>query len=144
MSGHQWPQMPSHDKGYGDPDVQVVVPPAQFLSHYVFFTDATYPETSLVIIRAPDASNTFRDVTLDCAGTLSGWQPVGKYEYTRVRLQTGDFQDVGGCSNGPHEMSSAAPFGVSVWGWGSAVSYSYAAGQNVHPINGVVVPAQPK
>ena len=29
--------------GYGDPDVARVVPPAQYLKHYVFFTDPPTP-----------------------------------------------------------------------------------------------------
>ena len=52
--------------------------------------------------------NNFQDVTLDCAGTLpqtgQTWQTVGKYQWTRVDLQTGDFQNVGNCSNGRHEI----------------------------------------
>jgi hypothetical protein len=155
MSGSQWSQMKDLS-GYGDPDLSIVIPPAQYLSHYVFMTDPTYPETNLVIVRRTDANNNFQDVTLDCAGTLpqSGqtWQTVGKYQYTRVDLQTGDFQNVGNCSNGRHEMNSTAPFGLAVWGWGTPktstftqnVSYSYPGGMNVQPINTVVVPPTPK
>jgi hypothetical protein len=92
-------------------------------------------------------TNDFVDVQLDCAGTLGGWQPVGDYEYTRIDLVTGDFQDVGGCSNGQHEMQSDAPFGVTVWGWGGYsvafytgyVSYAYPAGASIKPINDVIV-----
>ncbi len=155
MSGSQWTQMKDLT-GYGDPDLQIVIPPAQYLSHYVFMTDPTYPETNLVVIRAPDANNNFQDVTLDCAGTLpqtnQTWTTIGKYQWTRVDLQTGDFENVGNCSNGRHEMSSNAPFGLGVWGWGtpkttsftSNVSYSYPGGMNVQPINTVVVPPTPK
>ncbi len=150
MSGSQWTQMKNLG-GYGDPDLSIVVPPQQYLSHYVFMTDPTYPETNLVVIRRPDANNAFQDVTLDCAGVISGWQPIGKYEYTRVDLQTGNFQNVGNCSNGRHEMTSNAPFGLWVWGWGTPnttpnsqnVSYAYPGGMNVQPINTVVVPPVP-
>src|SRR5690606_4725057 len=92
---------------------------------------------------------TFADVTLGCAGTLGGWQPVGDYEYTRVDLVTGNFMDVGGCSNGRHEISSVNPFGVTVWGWGSPatedspfsqyVSYAYPAGAAIKAINDVEI-----
>jgi len=50
-------------------------------------------------------------------------------------------------------MWSEAPFGVTVWGWGSSaslgffteyVSYAYPAGESVKPINTVVVPPVPK
>ena len=42
-----------------------VVPPAQFLSRYTFFTDPTYPETNLVLIRRPDAKNNYQDVNIE-------------------------------------------------------------------------------
>jgi hypothetical protein len=136
----------------GDPDWVNVVPPAQYLDNYVLFTDPTYPETNLVVVRTPSKlDGKFADVNLDCLGPLTGWQPLGPYEYTRVDLVTGNFQDVGNCSNGRHEMSSAAPFGVTVWGWGSNaatgtkfVSYAYPAGASVQPINDVVVVPDPE
>ena len=42
-------------------------------------------------------------------------------------------------------MSSDAPFGVTVWGWGTTqqtlrVSYAYPAGAGFKPINEIVVP----
>jgi hypothetical protein len=138
--------------GEGDPEFVNVVPTAQYLDSYVFFTDPTYPETNLVLVRAKGA-NGFADVKLDCAGTLGGWQPLGAYEWTRVDLVTGNFQGVNGCANGAHFIESTAPFGVTVWGWGSLataplitqyVSYAYPAGAGVRPVNQTVVPAIPK
>jgi len=97
-------------------------------------------------------SGDFEPVELDCAGTLIGWQPLGDLEYTRVDLVTGNFEDVGNCSNGRREMTSEAPFGVTVWGWGTLgiepsthdVSYAYPAGASVQVINEVVVPPVPE
>ncbi len=144
--------------GFGDPDFSVQVPPQQFLSHYVIMTDPTYPETNLVLIRRPDAQNNFQDVKIDClTSPIGGWQTVGSYQWTRVDLQTGNFQDVNGCSNGRHELTSSAPFGLNVWGWGTPltgdtgggpnftcnVSYSYPGGMNLQPINSVVIPPTP-
>jgi hypothetical protein len=151
MSGSAWPQL-SDTSGYGDPDFVISVPPQQYLSHYVFFTDPTYPETNLVVVRAPNASGSFDDVTLDCAGALAGWQPVGAYEWTRIDLVRHDFVNQGNCGNGPHEMTSASPFGLWVWGWGSPetttkttnVSYGYPGGMNVQSINQVVVVPSPQ
>jgi hypothetical protein len=133
--------------GYGDPDFVLDVSPAQFLSSYVFFTDPTYPETNLVITRAPDSGGQFHEVVLDCVGAIDGWQTVGNYQWTRVDLETGDFHGVGACSTGRHEVHSAAPFGLQVWGWGTPltstftenVSYGYPGGMNVAPINQVVI-----
>jgi len=160
MSSSEWTPIGSTgfcdsttNSGYGDPDFSVQVPPEQYLSHYVIMTDPTYPETDLVLIRRPDAKNNFQDVTIDCLGSpIGGWQNVGSYQWTRVDLQTGNFQDVNGCSNGRHELTSKAPFGLNVWGWGTPatggtftcnVSYSYPGGMNVQPINSVVVPPTP-
>jgi hypothetical protein len=120
--------------GFGDPEFMNVVPPAQYLPRYTFFTDPTYPETNLVIVRVRDAqTGKMPDVNLDCAGVLTGWQSVGSsgnFEMTRLDLSTGDFQGVGNCNNGVHTItgsfagidSGRAPtpfFGVTVWGWGN-------------------------
>ncbi len=137
----------------GDPEWVNVVPPDQYLDNYVLFTDPTYPETNLVVIRTPNKMDgSFADVTLDCLSEpLKDWQPLGKFEYTRVDLMTGNFQEVNGCSNGRHEMKSKNAFGVTVWGWGSKaaqgtslVSYAYPAGASVQPINDVVVLPDPQ
>lgn len=137
----------------GDPEWVNVVPTAQYLDHYVMFADPTYSETNLVVVRTKaKGGKEFADVTLDCAGTLGDWQPLGNYEWTRVNLVTGNFADVGNCSNGGHVLSSSLPFGVTVWGWGSKaaspattlVSYAYPAGAGFHQINNIVVPTDPK
>jgi hypothetical protein len=151
--------------GAGDPEFVNVIAPQQFRDSYVFFTDPTYPETNLIVVRAKASDSTFKDVTLDCAGALGGWQPVGTsgtYEYTRIDLVRHDFAPQGGCDNGKHEIHSSGPFGVTVWGWGTAetggafgdpsapgfysqyVSYAYPAGLSLQPINDVVVPAAPR
>ncbi len=156
--------------GVGDPEFVNVVPPLQYLPRYTFFTDPTYPETNLVVVRARDAgSGQMPDVALDCTGVLAGWQPLGTsgtYEFTRVDLSTGDFRGVGKCDNGVHVIASpsspsSARFGVTVWGWGNDVtwptdngdqdetnprftrwvSYGYPAGANFAPINGARLPA---
>jgi len=148
----------------GDPEFVDVVPSAQWLSSYTFFTDPTYPETNLVVVRQ-SVKGVFSDVSLDCAGTLTGWKPIDAadtYEYTRIDLVRHDFIQQGNCDNGRHEMTSKAPFGLTVWGWGSAetagaynipqapgfftqaVSYAYPAGMSLQQINQVVVPTTPQ
>jgi hypothetical protein len=140
---------PSNDGPWpGDPEFVNVVPPAQFRSSYVFFTDPTYPDTNLVVVRKRGADGQFADVRLDCSTTpLAGWAPVGDYQFTRVDLVAGNFTPViPGCDNGRHTISSAAPFGVTVWGWGSkqvtigadwtgATSYAYPAGASIQRAN---------
>jgi hypothetical protein len=142
--------------GYGDPDAVISVPTGQYMTSYVFFTDPTYPETNLVLVRKKK-NGAFSEVDLDCAGPVSGWQPVGDYEWARVDLMTGNFQPVGKCATGRREIHSDAPFGLWVWGWGTPVtgnpgtptysawvSYGYPGGMNVQPINTVVIPPEPK
>ncbi len=147
----------------GDPETVNVIPAQQYLNQYVFFTDPTYPETSLVVIRKA-AADGFHDVTLSClASPIGGWQPIGTggtYEYTYVDLVTGNFMPLNGCNNGRQEAKSDAPFAVTVWGWGSGatggdaiglqfpysqyVSYAYPAGAAVEPLSEVVVPPVPE
>jgi hypothetical protein len=140
----------------GDPEFVNVIPSEQYLPSYVFFTDPTYPETDLVVVRAK-SNGAFADVKLDClGGPLTGWQPIGTsgaFEYTRFDLVRGNFEKQGNCDNGRHEMTSTGPFGLTVWGWGSAasagigsqaVSYAYPAGASVKAVNTVVVPAGPR
>jgi hypothetical protein len=133
--------------GEGDPEFVNIIPTAQYLDSYVFFTDPTYPETNLVLVRAKGPKG-FADVSLDCSGVVGGWTPLGAYEYTRVDLVTGNFAGVNGCANGAHSIQSTAPFGVTVWGWGTSatfplsttyVSYAYPAGAGVKPVNTTVV-----
>jgi hypothetical protein len=139
--------------GEGDAEWVNVVPPAQYLDNYVFFADPSYSETSLVIVRqASNEGSMFADVVLDCAGTLTGWQKIGRFEYTRIDLVTGDFESVNGCTNGVRKIRSAEPFGVTVWGWGTSEatpstnwgSYAYPAGANITLINDVVFPTTPR
>lgn len=154
--------------GSGDPEFVRMVTPSQFLDRYVFLTDPTYPETSLVVVRKRTSLG-FADVELDCLGKVTGFAPVGTsgtYEMAVVDLVRGDFEPQGSCNNGVHRMSSASPFGVWVWGWGGPattegtcgpwggapppgtftchVSYGYPAGESVRPINDVVVSPVPR
>jgi hypothetical protein len=132
----------------GDADFVRAVPVPQYMDRYVFFTDPTYPETNLVVTRKRSDTG-FADVSLDCAGILSGWSPIGDgtYEMTRIDLVRHDFQRQGNCDNGRHEMTSLQPFGLTIWGWGTSetteftgyVSYGYPAGQNLKTLTNIVV-----
>jgi hypothetical protein len=141
-------------EGYGDPDFVRMVPPQQYLQRYVFFTDPTFPETNLVMVR-PKGEKGFADVKLDCAGVIDDWTPIGaggEYEFARIDLVRHDFEPQNGCDNGYHQISSNVPFGLWVWGWGTPetsvysqnVSYGYPAGENVVQLNNVTIPSIPK
>ena len=133
--------------GWGDADFVRLVPPKQYMKHYVFFADPTYPFTTLTVVRTKKDGE-FSDVKLACqAAPITGWMPVGTsgdYEIAQVKL-VDHFNGMNGCNNGVNTMDSAAPFGVWVWGWGSEdtmtgwVSYGYPAGEGVLPINDVVI-----
>jgi hypothetical protein len=147
---------PTHQDGYGvgDPDFVRLPPPSQYLSHYVFYTDPTYPFTWLTVVRQKKMNGSYDDVNLDCLGNVTGWMPVGgssPYEIAWVNIAD-HFNTVGGCNNGVHVMGSGTPFGLWVWGWGSAfdsslsdpngsgwVSYGFPAGEAVQPINDVII-----
>jgi hypothetical protein len=132
------------DYGVGGPETVNVVPPAQFLSSYMFFTDPSYGYTDLALVRKKANDNTFKDVTLDCLGTVTGWQPIGNsgFQFAHVDVQR-NHAPVGGCDNGLHTIKSDAPLGITVWGYDSASSYAYPAGASVKPINTIVIPPVP-
>lgn len=129
----------------GDPDFVNIVPSDQFLDRYVFFTDYTYPETSLTIVRRRSSSG-FKPVTLGCAGEVQGFTPLGasgEYEYAWVRLTTGFIPQTfagGTCTYGRQEASSDGAFSVTVWGWGKDASYGYAGGMGSRPVNEAPAP----
>ncbi len=130
----------------GDEDWVILIPPAQFLARYVFFTDPTYATTNLVLTRVKGTSG-FADVTVDCLGSpVTGWQNVdtaGKYQVAYVDLVRGTVP-VAQCNGSQHEAKSAGKFGVNVWGTDWFASYGYPAGGNVGSINNVVVPPNPQ
>ena len=117
----------------GDEEFVNVLPPAQFLSTYVFFTDPSYPTTDLVFTRKKAAVDV--PVDLACMGTITGWTPVGSGDF-----ETANVHLLPACTNGPHVATSAAAFGITVWGLDNASSYAYPAGGNVANINAVDIP----
>lgn len=136
---------PGWDMMLGDEEFVNLLPPAQFLRHYVFFTDPTYPTTNLVLTRVKTADG-FQNVDIDCIGTVSGWTPVGgsgELEVSTVDPLRANVA-VGNCENGRHEASSDGPFGIVVWGLDSYSSYAYPAGGNAAQLTTAVVPAVPK
>lgn len=117
------------------PDFVNLLPPVQYRSQYVFVTDPTYVTTTLVFTRAKGSG----DVTLDCAGKVQGWTPIGSGAFEVARLVFGQAA-AAGCKNGARRVTGTGPFGLLVWGWSFAASYGYPAGGNSAPVNSVVVP----
>ncbi len=128
----------------GDPETALVIPPAQWLDSYVFFSDHSY-ELSAVAVTRQKENGRFHDVNLDCAGVLAGWQPINAdYEWTFVELSRhgeGVRHPGGACTDGAHRMNSAGPFSMTVWGIASYSSYAYPGGALLRKITDVHVPA---
>jgi hypothetical protein len=133
----------------GDPDFVNLVPSDQYLDHYVFFADYTYPETMLTVVRRRTTTGGFAPVELECGGDITGFQPLdskGEYEFAWVRL-TAAFRPqklgVGAtreCGYGRHVARSDGPFSITVWGMGQDASYGYAGGMGSRPINEAPLP----
>jgi hypothetical protein len=109
-------------------------------------TDPTIKNTNVVLVRGKAADMTYKDVSIDCLnGAVTGWQTIqgSDYQYTNV-----DFVKLGqgqnGCNNGLRTAKSTWPFGLTVWGWDSYVSYAYPGGASVRPINGIILPMNDK
>ncbi|WP_146651641.1 IgGFc-binding protein [Labilithrix luteola] len=126
--------------GEGDPDFVDMIPVDQFLDHYVFFVDHTYPNSSVTLVRKRGQGG-FEDVTLDCAGVLDGWLPLGSnetLEYVRVDLTRDSHPaSVNGkeCGYGRREASSRAPFSLHVWGTSRYASYGFPGGAGTRPVS---------
>ena len=131
-----------YDKALGDEEFVIVVPPAQFLRRYVFFSDPSYPTTTLTLTRVKGPTG-FAPVTIECLGEVSDWQAVdsaGTYQVASVDLLRAGVP-VGSCGNGRQLAASANPFGVVVWGLDSYSSYAYPAGGNAaHLTDKVALP----
>ena len=134
---------PGFGLALGDEEFVIVLPPAQFLRRYAFFTDPTYATTNLVLTRVRTGDG-FAPVTVDCLGEIAGWKPVGGdgfFEVTTVDLVRADI-GVNGCTNGHHIAESEGGFGVVVWGLDSYSSYAYPAGGSAAALTDVVVKPQ--
>ena len=131
---------PGFGLALGDEEFVLVLPPAQFLARYAFFTDPTYATTNLVFTRLNNGGG-FKDVTVDCLGTITGWQPVGQdgfYEVATADLVRADI-GVNGCTNGHHLAESDGPFGLVVWGLDSYSSYAYPAGGSALVLTDIII-----
>ncbi len=140
MTGAQY-AVPGGDNG--DPEFMTVIPTEQYLGRYVFWIDPIYANAHLVVVRVRDDGKDFKPVTLDCAGELDDWKPIGtsgKYEYTRPWIKnkgTPQKYANGTCNGGRREMTSDGPFAVTVWSTGSFSSYGYPGGAGLRELNAV-------
>lgn len=143
MTGAMFAQAAGYD---GDPEFSTVIPTEQFLGRYVFWVDPGWPSSHLVVIRSRDEGQDFKPVTLDCAGELGDWVPLGtsgKYEYTRPWMKKrGTLQTYGDktCGGGRRELTSDGPVTVTVWTTDGFASAGYPAGAGLRVVNSVPPP----
>jgi hypothetical protein len=129
----------------GDPDFVNVPPADQYLDRYVFFTDFTFPDTTLTVVRRKTV-NGFVPVELECAGPITNFAPLGSsglYEYAWVKMTSNFLPQKfakGECSYGRQEAHSTGPFAITVWGTGFHASYGYVGGTGLRPINDALPP----
>jgi hypothetical protein len=123
----------------GDEEFVPLLPPDQFRSSYVFFDDPSYATTNLTVTRRKTATG-FADVTIECAGKVTGWKPIGssgEHEYASVDLLRAGVAN-GTCAHGRQAATSSGPFGLVVWGLDTYASYGYLAGGNAQKLTDVV------
>jgi IgGFc binding protein len=129
----------------GDPETAIAIPTDQWLDSYGFFADPTYPRSAVFVTRQK-SNGSFRDVTLDCAGPLTNWEPItGDYEWTYVELTRASQPQTypgGTCFDGPHRIHSDGAFSMAVWGFGVATSYSYPGGMGLRRVTDLHVPVR--
>ena len=102
--------------GSGDPAMALAVATAQYRNYYLFHAPTNY-ESNYVNITAPDGAV----VTLD-GQPVGGFVPIGTTGYSIARVQLSN------TGTGNHAITSAAKFGISVYGYGQYTSYWYPGG----------------
>lgn len=129
----------------GDPDYVNVPPTDQYLDRYVFFTDFTFAETALTVVRRKTPQG-FQPVELECGGEIPNFQPLGssgEYEFAWVKLTSGFLPQkisTGECSYGRQVARSDGPFALTVWGIDYDASYGYVGGIGLRPVHEAAPP----
>lgn len=127
----------------GDPEVVMAIPTNQWLDTYGFFSDYTYALSSVFVTRRK-VDGSFRDVTLDCAGPLTGWKSITEdFEWTYAELTRDGAPQAypaGKCTDGSHRIQSDGPFAMTVWGLAAYASYAYPGGTGLRPVTELKVP----
>ncbi|MEZ4391009.1 MAG: IgGFc-binding protein [Polyangiales bacterium] len=108
----------------GDPSLTVLPPVDQFRQDYVVLTPGSWTQSWAVLVAQPGATVSIDgDELLTCiiepAGTLNGVT----WESRRCPLNAG-----------VHRLGGDRPFGVVVYGYGSAGSYAFVGGADVRRI----------
>jgi hypothetical protein len=121
LTGHEATDVDFHAAG-GDPAMALLPPVEQFLTNYVFLAPEKY-ELDHAVIAHP-------------AGVDPGLdgQPVSSNPQCVTEILDADWE-ITRCliPDLTHAVDAAAPVGITVWGYGSRVSYGYTAGLSLKP-----------
>jgi hypothetical protein len=104
----------------GDANMTLAVPTAQYLSEYTFYTPTSYAY-NYVDVLAPMGSA----ITLDGAAISPALVAIGggTYGLSQIQIQPG-----------VHSMSGNKPFGITLYGYDYAISYTCVGGLNLQQI----------
>ena len=103
----------------GDANMTLAVPTAQYLSDYTFYTPSSYAYDYVDVIAPVGAS-----VTLDGAA-IPALTPIGAGTYGLAQIPV---------TSGVHTISGSKPFGITLYGYDYAISYSCVGGLNLSAI----------
>ncbi|MHB1844904.1 MAG: hypothetical protein ACYCWW_08740 [Deltaproteobacteria bacterium] len=103
----------------GDANMTLAIPTAQYLSNYTFYTPTSYAYDFVDVI-APMGSVILLDGAQIPALTAMG---AGQYGLAQIRIQAGI-----------HSMSGNQPFGITLYGYDYAISYTCVGGLDLKAI----------
>ena len=118
--GEAAPASANHTAGGGDPSLAVAIPTAQYRTSYAFIAPHTYSERYVNVI-APIGAR----IELDGEPLDAPLHAVADgYGVARI-----------GVTGGAHKIRSAAPFGLTVYGYGAYTSFMYGGGLNLSTVD---------
>jgi hypothetical protein len=103
----------------GDANMTLAIPTAQYLSDYTFYTPSSYAYDYVDVI-APMTSSVILDGAPIPALTAIG---AGTYGLAQIQVAAG-----------VHTMSGSSPFGITLYGYDYAISYSCVGGLDLKTI----------
>jgi hypothetical protein len=105
--------------GYGDPALSLAVPIPQYRKTYLFHAPISFA-VNYVNITALTGTTVMVD-----GMSATGFTPIGGSNYSVARVPLSN------AGNGTHNVSSASPVGITVYGYGDYTAYWYPGGQDL-------------
>jgi hypothetical protein len=114
----------------GDPSLTVFPAIDQYRDHYVFLVPSTF-DNNYMVIAMPTSAQVFLDGSSEFPLTCDT-RPIGSIDATAYQQITCKV------TPGVHHITASAPVGLTVYGYYSVSSYSYAGGSDVDIINPIM------